>query len=467
MPEQKSHAMPAEMARGEAQAPQRRSTPQAPQSLSHQPATPKRRNSAATRDKQKDGRTSSPDSPRRRLTKSAYSSWKSKQRAVYDAYLGRHPIPAVTTPNLMEQMVEDANMISAVKAINSKPKKAAGVDGLTVRDVCEPLLDNGDMREALRKQLLEGDYRPDAVRLKLIPKPNGKKRKLGIAIVSDRIVQRMLLQVVEANLPDSPWSHHSYAYHKDTGIADAIKEVDSIIADGYKYAICIDLKAFFDNVPHDRLKAKLKHHIADRRVCNLVASFLTPVVVNRSERYINRKGTPQGSVVSPWLASDLYLGELDSELEARGHRFVRYADDCTIFCHSLAASKRTKARIIEFIEDVMGCPVNREKTKIVPVGRMDILGLYRKGNKWHLKREKEQEACNKALGLLSQFVKSGRETYREKAIQRFSGFLNHYRHIPDLAAEKVPALTRWFLRKCEETWKKRMAAANKGTDTPF
>ena len=201
-----------------------------------------------------------------------------------------------------------------------------------------------------------------------IPKSNGKMRTLGIATVQDRIVQTMILQAVNANLPVNPWNQHSYAYHRQSSPAKAIAEVNRIREEGYRYGITFDLKSYFDNVPHDRLNYKLHFHIADKRVVRLVNSFLTPLMIGKGRELTkNRKGTPQGSVISPWLASDLYLDELDQEMTRRGLRFVRYADDITVFTHSRKAARRTKARLTDFLENTMRCPVNKDKTKVVKI----------------------------------------------------------------------------------------------------
>ena len=255
----------------------------------------------------------------------------------------------------MEQIVEDTNFLQAITAVGKDPEKAPGCDHRKVGDVCRWLYSEKTARETIRLQLLQGTYRPERVRTVQIPKANGKKRTLGIATVQDRIVQTMILQVINTHLPKETWNPHSYAYLPQSGVADAITEVNHIKEEGYRYGISLDLKSFFDNVPHDRLIQKLHVHIADKRVGRLVTAFLTaPIVGERGALTKNRKGTPQGSVLSPWLASMLYLDELDQEMEGRGLRFVRYADDITVFSMSKKAAKRTKARLIDFTVCIYG-----------------------------------------------------------------------------------------------------------------
>ena len=376
---------------------------------------------------------------------------------IYDPLLGKHPIPAIKVSNLLELIIDDANFIKALKKVNAEPHKAVGVDRKEVREVCTPLLSNKAEREKIQKLLLAGQYNPNMVRTVLIPKANGKMRTLGIATVLDRIVQTMILQVVTAYCPPGTWSKYSYAYQEKLSVSDAVAEVDNIIADGYLFGIMLDLKAFFDNVPHDRLIRKLYNHLSDRRVVKLVTRFLTPVILmGKGKKIINRIGTPQGSVISPWLASMLYLDELDKELTARGLRFVRYADDVTVFCRSKKAAERIKWNLIDFLESVMHCPVNRDKTSVVSIDKLSILGVKREHNKWKIQRTKQAAACSIFLSELSKAWKSNSPDDIEMAVWRMRGFLNHYKRIPDIAKREVPAMTRWGERKLAALplWKK-------------
>ena len=290
---------------------------------------------------------------------------------------------------------------------------------------------------------------PNDVRITEIPKANGKKRKLGIATVRDRIVQNMILQIIDENSKQDTWSKYSYAYQKDCSVANAINEVDKIRSEGYRFCIQLDLKSFFDNVPHDRLMAKLNRHIADNRVVTLVRRFLTPIMRNRSGHAVrNRIGTPQGSVISPWLASKLYLDELDRELELRGLRFVRYADDVTVFCRSRHAARRVKERLINYMETTLRCPVNRDKTKIVGINEISLLGVGFKRGKWRILRGKLKASCCEFFSSLRTAKNTGDEAYLVKAIRRMRGFINFYNGIPDIAAKEVPQLKSW----CWRTW---------------
>ena len=372
------------------------------------------------------------------------------KRAFYDPLIGSHQIPVVSVPNLMEQIVEEANFLQAIRMVGKEPNKASGCDHRSVGNVCCELYNNPTAREEIRQQLLQGKYRPMKVRTVQIPKANGKKRTLGIATVQDRIVQTMILQAITANLPEDAWNKHSYAYQPKSGVAEAIAEVNRIRKEGYRYGITLDLKSFFDNVPHDRITYQLRTHITDKRVVGLVNAFLTPLMTGKHRELTkNRIGTPQGSVLSPWLASMLYLDELDQELTKRGLRFVRYADDITVFTHSRKAVKRIKARLISFAEDTMKCPVNRDKTKVVKIDDLSLLGVYLVHGCWRIQRDKEREACAIYLTGLHKYAETKDDFYLRKSADRMRGFVNHYARIPGMAHDEVPALKRW----CMNRWK--------------
>ncbi|MBP5586983.1 MAG: hypothetical protein J6Y92_11600 [Lentisphaeria bacterium] len=430
----------------------RRNTRKAQPGCSHETLPLKKGNNATVGNTLKDGqsdtnqKTTFCDGDRDYSASS--NNRKYSQRRIYDPMLGSHSIPVVKVSDLLERIVDDGNFLLALSSVRSEPNKACGYDNRTVKDVCDPLLASPSAREKIRQDILHGKYYPGKILTVQIPKANGKMRTLGIATVMDRVVQTMILQAVTANMPENPWSPYSFAYQPKRGVADAIAEVNRIREEGYQYGITMDLKAFFDNVPHDRLVQKLRVHIADKRVVKLVVAFLTPLVIGRHGTLTrNRIGTPQGSVLSPWLASMLYLDELDKEITRRGHRFVRYADDVTVFCHSKQAAKRIRAKLIVFLETTMKCPVNQDKTKIVKINHISLLGVKLERGKWHILRNKKQQACAGYLSMLYEYAKTKNDYYLIKAVQRINGFINHYKRIPGMAVNELLAIKRWRTRR--------------------
>jgi len=371
---------------------------------------------------------------------------------VYDPLYGRHVIPRVENPQLLEAIVAEKNLTEAIKKLLKYPKKAKGVDEMTVREVCDSLLNDPLQMETLQQDIMTGNYWPNMVRRSYIPKKNGKLRALGIAIVKDRIVMTAILKAIETALPPDTWNPNSFAYTIKCSPKDAIARVDKIREDGYSWAVCLDLKAFFDNVPHDRLMAKVRALISDDRVVILVNRFLTAVVWDKkmNTKVRNRLGTVQGSAISPLLASKIYMDELDQELMNRGLCFVRYADDITVFCKSKAAAKRIRVKIMNFIEGTLKCPVNEDKTYIANIKDLALLGVYQKGGKWHIKREKLLEARGTFASEVRKAKRSTNDYDLMKAIDRMLGFLNHYRRISPSLAKEAKTTRRWCRKVCQE-----------------
>lgn len=228
---------------------------------------------------------------------------------------------------------------------------------------------------------------------------------------------------------------------KGRNVGSAIRAAEEIISSGSKYAISLDLKAFFDNVPHDRLFAKLDKHIIDKRVSKLVKKFTTCVKVSGNERVINRKGCPQGSPLSSYLASVLYLDELDQELTRRGHRFVRYADDVTVFCKSRKAARRIKKRICQFLEDEMGCPINYEKTTISEAEEVEMFHLVRRHGSWHIPQEKISEVLSTCRYQLQKTEETQDVELLEHSISETRGHLAYWKSIPGMNRRQLKNLT--------------------------
>ena len=227
--------------------------------------------------------------------------------------------PAVSE-RLMEEICAPDNMEAALRARN---KGAAGVDGITVKQLpavlaaCWPEIEG---------QLLQGRYQPQPVRRVEIPKPAGGTRNLGIPCVVDRVIQQAILQRLQP-LWDPTFSEHSYGFRPGRSAHQAVAQAQAYVIEGHHFVVDLDLAKFFDRVHHDRLVAAVAARISDRRVVRVIRAYLTAGVLDGGLFEESREGVPQGGPLSP-LLSNLVLDELDRELERRGHRFVRYADDC-------------------------------------------------------------------------------------------------------------------------------------------
>lgn len=277
---------------------------------------------------------------------------------------------AADTRRLLEDVASEGNLALALLNV-VRNKGAPGIDGETVEsaEARAPKL-----IAHLRRVLLEGRYRPGDVRRVFIPKPGGGQRGLGIPNVIDRIVQQALLQVLEPVF--EPTFHpSSHGFRPKRGATTAIAEAKEHLAAGRRTIVDLDLAQFFDRVHHQRLLDRIGQGIADRRVIELVRRMLTAVVVMPDgTRIVVREGTPQGGPLSP-LLSNIVLDELDQELARRGHRFVRYADDCNIFVGSVRAGERVMASITKFLETRMRLQVNAEKSAVRHPSKVHFLGF--------------------------------------------------------------------------------------------
>jgi len=273
------------------------------------------------------------------------------------------------TERLMEEVCQRENLFRAWSRVKAN-RGSAGVDGMTVDAL------PGYLREhwpAIREQLLAGTYRPQPVRRVEIPKPGGGVRKLGIPTVLDRTIQQAVLQVLQPRW-DPTFSEHSYGFRPGRSAHQAVAAAQAYIAEGYRWVVDIDLEKFFDQVCHDRLMAKAADRIADKRLLRLLRAFLNAGVLEDGLVLPTDEGTPQGGPLSP-LLSNLVLDELDRELERRGHRFVRYADDGQIFVRSERAGHRVMASMTRFITKKLRLKVNEAKSAVARPWERKFLGF--------------------------------------------------------------------------------------------
>ena len=282
---------------------------------------------------------------------------------------------------LLEQILSPTNLNKAYKRVKSNDG-SGGIDKMEVESLGDYLVAN---REALLRSILEGTYRPNPVRRVEIPKDNWKKRMLGIPTVVDRVVQQAIMQVLSP-IYEKQFSTNSYGFRPKRNAHQALNRVKDYITEGYKYAVDMDLEKFFDTVNQSKLIEVLSKTVQDGRVISLIHKYLNAGVIVRNKFEETKEGVPQGGPLSP-LLSNIMLNELDRELEKRGHRFVRYADDMVILCKSKRSAERTQANIIPFIENRLFLKVNREKTAVAHISKIKFLGysFYENERGWRLR----------------------------------------------------------------------------------
>jgi RNA-directed DNA polymerase len=299
---------------------------------------------------------------------------------------------------------------------------AAGMDGMTIAQF--PAL-VGQHWDRIRSDLLRGTYRPAAVRRVFIPKPNGDLRPLGIPTVLDRLIQQAIAQVLTPRF-DPHFSSHSYGFRYGKRAHQAVRAVEAANQAGYAHAVDCDLKSFFDTVNHERLMNRLARRIADPRVLQLIGRYLRAgVMLPDGQREATRQGVPQGGPLSPLLAN-VMLDPLDKELEKRGHRFARYADDFLILVRSARAAQRVMQNTIRFVEARLGLGVNRQKSQAAPLHRCSFLGFAIKRGQvvWTDKayqrfKERIQEITSRSWGVSM--------SRRMEELRRYAvGWLNYF-----------------------------------------
>jgi len=270
----------------------------------------------------------------------------------------------------MEEVCERENLVEALRRVQAN-KGAPGVDGMTVDVLSAHLRTHWP---TIREQLLSGTYEPQPVRRVEIPKPDGGgMRKLGIPTALDRFIQQAVLQVVQGYW-DRTFSEHSYGFRPGRSAQQAVAAAQSFIAEGFRWTVDIDLEKFFDRVNHDILVGRIARRVQDKRLLKLIRAFLNAGVMENRLVSPTEEGTPQGGPLSPWL-SNVMLDDLDRELERRGLRFARYADDCNIYVRSRRAGERVMASITRYLTDKLKLKVNESKSAVARPWERKFLGF--------------------------------------------------------------------------------------------
>lgn len=270
---------------------------------------------------------------------------------------------------MLQAVLSRENLLTALKRVETN-KGSHGVDGMPVTSLRQHILHHWP---EIRRSIEDGTYQPSPVRRVEIPKPNGGTRLLGIPTVTDRLIQQAIAQVLTP-LFDPTFSEHSYGFRPNRRGHDAVRKAREHIREGYRWVVDIDLENFFDNVNHDRLMYRLAEKINDKKLLKLIRKYLQSGVMLNGVVVETMRGTPQGGPLSP-LLSNIVLDELDKELEKRGHRFVRYADDANIYVKTRKAGHRVMESITTFIEKKLKLKVNREKSAVDRPWKRKFLGF--------------------------------------------------------------------------------------------
>jgi group II intron reverse transcriptase/maturase len=355
---------------------------------------------------------------------------------------------------LWEQVWARENLTTALKRVESN-RGAPGTDGMTVKDL------RGYLKEhwlEIRAALESGAYKPTPVRRVEIPKPDGGVRLLGIPTVIDRLLQQAIAQVLTP-IFERKFSAFSYGFRPGRSAQDAIKQAQEYTQEGYEWVVDIDLEKFFDRVNHDMLMARVAREVKDKRVLKLIRAYLNSGVMVNGVVMDTEEGTPQGGPLSP-LLSNIMLDDLDKELEKRGHKFVRYADDCNIYVKTQRAGERVMESVKEFVEKKLKLKVNQKKSKVDRAKRVKFLGFsfYKYKGKMLIRvAGRSLERFRDKLRRLTKRTRSGK---LEEIIQEINtyivGWIGYYRqaNTPSVYEELDGWIRRRLRQMIWKRWKK-------------
>ena len=356
--------------------------------------------------------------------------------------------PAGTT-RLMEEICDRENMEEALRRVKAN-KGSAGIDGMTVGGIADYLKQHWP---AVRERLLNGTYEPNPVRRVEIPKPDGGVRKLGIPTVLDRLIQQAVMQVLQRQW-DGTFSEHSYGFRPGRSAHQAVAQAQQYIVEGHGWCVDLDLEKFFDRVNHDKLMGRIANRIEDKRLLKLIRAFLNAGVMENGLVSPSVEGTPQGGPLSP-LLSNLVLDELDRELERRGHRFVRYADDCNIYVRSERAGQRVMESITRFITQRLKLKVNETKSAVARPQERKFLGFSFSAGP-EVKRVIAPKALDRFKQRIREITRRAKGVSIETTIAELAPYLRGWRNYFGFCEtpEVLIYLTRWVrLRLRAALWR--------------
>jgi RNA-directed DNA polymerase len=352
---------------------------------------------------------------------------------------------------LLEQILNRDNLNRAYKQVK-RNKGAGGIDGMQVDELLPYLREH---KNELVQSLRDGKYRPQPVRRVEIPKENGRSRKLGIPTVVDRLIQQAICQVLSP-IFEKQFSNNSFGFRPKRSAHDALKRCQTNITDGYKWVVDMDLEKYFDTVNQSKLIQILSETIKDGRVISLIHKFLRAGVMVGGMFEDSPEGVPQGGPLSP-LLGNIMLNECDHELERRGHRFVRYADDLLIFCKSRKAATRTLNHILPYIEEKLFLKVNREKTQVARVKQVKYLGygfyIHKGEGRLRIHPKSVQKFRDKIREITGRSNGMGTLARKTRLNQVIWGWINYFK-LAD-AKNLIRELDEWIRSRIRMvTWKR-------------
>src|SRR5216110_1397399 len=349
-----------------------------------------------------------------------------------------HESPA-STDRMMEEICEWENLKEAMWRVKAN-KGGAGIDGMTV----DELPDYAEL-VVIREQLVNGTYTPQPVKRVEIPKPDGGVRKLGIPTALDRFVQQAVMQVLQRQW-DQTFSDSSYGFRPGRSAHHAVAQAQQYIAAGYSWVVDLDLEKFFDRVNHDKLMGQVAKRVEDKRLLKLIRAFLNAGVMENGLVSPSVEGTPQGGPLSP-LLSNIVLDELDRELERRGHRFVRYADDCNIYVRSERAGQRVMKSITRFITQKLKLKVNEAKSAVAQPQERKFLGFsFTAGPE--VKRVIAPKALERFKHRIREVTRRHRGVSLEKMIADLNPFVRGWAGYFGFSQwRELPSLDGWIRRR--------------------
>jgi RNA-directed DNA polymerase len=318
--------------------------------------------------------------------------------------------------DVLEEILERDNLIGALKRVKGN-QGSPGIDGMTVEQL-KPYLN--EHWTAIREQMQSGTYEPQPVKRMEIAKLDGGMRKLGIPTVVDRFIQQAVNQVLQRKW-DGTFSEHSYGFRPGRSAQQAVAQAQQYIAEGFTWCVDLDLEKFFDRVNHDKLMGQIAKRVEDKRVLKLIRAMLNAGVMEDGLVSPSEEGTPQGGPLSPQL-SNLVLDELDRELERRGHRFVRYADDCNIYVRSQRAGQRVMESVKQFITKKLKLKVNESKSAVAKPQERKFLGFSFTGGK-ELKRKIAPKAIARFKERVREITRRIRGISMEQRIEELAKYL--------------------------------------------